>query len=163
MRGILWGCAVVTTLLVCLSTHAWADTIINGSALSLLSYSSAASAGTTTFGSNGGTTAQFKTDGYGGTYIYLPTDGAVTFTANASGTPYTINNPDMSTTTVDPHMTISIADYSQSFTVNAANGPTYTFTTPQLHSGYYFVRTQLDNQAGSVTPQLNLASLQISG
>src|SRR5262245_57960578 len=149
MRKYIPGCILVAALLLRPAVTVWADTTINGSSMAMLSYASAISQGNSTFGSNSGATAQFTTDGFAGTYIYLPSDGAVTFTANASG---------VAAGGIDPNMTMSIADYKQSFTVNAANGSTYSYTTPTLKAGYYAVRTQLDNQAGTVKPQLNLSS-----
>jgi hypothetical protein len=150
------SCILATAIAARLPTNAWAvDTTINGSALALRSYSQAFNSShvlQTTFGMDSGTSAVFKTDGYAGTYIYLPSDGAVTFTANASGT---------ASSGVDPDMSISIADFNQSFTVNAAHGSSYTYTTPVLPAGTYFVRTQLDNQ-GATTPQLTLNSLTVS-
>lgn len=153
MRRTVWFFLLVIGLIAQQTASIWADTTINGNSMALLSYASAISQGNSTFGSNSGSTAQFTTDGFAGTYIYLPTDGAVTFTANASG---------VASGGIDPNMTMSIADYKQSFTVNAANGSTYSFTTPTLKAGYYAVRTQLDNQAGTVKPQLNLSSFTVS-
>ena len=155
MKGILRSCILATALVVGTTAGVQADTMINGSAMPLLSYSSAASQGTTTFGSTSGTTAQFKTDGYAGMYIQVtnPAGAAVTFTASAGGT---------ASSGVNPDMTISIADYSQSFNVTPGSTNAYQFTTPVLPKGTYFVRTQMDNQAGSVTPQLNLASMSVS-
>ncbi len=60
----------------------------------------------------------------------------MTFTASASGT---VSNG------IDPNLTFSIADYSQSFGVNSSTPTNYIYTTPVLPAGTYFVRTQLDN------------------
>ncbi len=59
-------------------------------------------------------------------------------------------------------MTVSIADYDRPFSVNSAGVSTYSYATPVLPAGTYFVRTQLDNQTGAVTPALTIANLQVS-
>jgi autotransporter-associated beta strand protein len=60
-------------------------------------------------------------------------------------------------------MTISIADSNQSFDVNSSSLSNYTYTTPTLAAGTYFVRTQLDNQNATQTPDLTVGSLSVSG
>jgi hypothetical protein len=157
MRRIFCVCILSTALVVCLGANAWAQTTINGSVMAERSYSQAknsSGAVQTTYGQDSGTNAILGTDGYVGTYITLASAGAVTFTVNASGTPSNSVNPDM---------TISIADFNQSFTVDAANGPSYTYTTPVLPAGTYFVRTQLDNQSTTATPSLTVSNFTVSG
>jgi len=72
---------------------------------------------------------------------------------------------------VDPDMTISIADYNQSFDVNSSSPSNYSYTTPVLPAGTYFVRTQLDNSKEllvggnpvAANPNLTIGSLTVSG
>jgi autotransporter-associated beta strand protein len=126
-----------------ISSPAMAQTLINGNALALQS-SGAAS----------GTEWTLSNNGYVGTYVTLSAPTAVTFTASASGTASGGLNPDM---------TISIADSNQSFDVSSGSLTNYTYTTPTLAAGTYFVRTQLDNQNGTQNPDLTIGSLSVSG
>jgi GH35 family endo-1,4-beta-xylanase len=119
-----------------------AQTIVNGSNLVLQS-SGAANGANWTLSSNG----------YVGTYVTLAQPGTVGFTVNASGT---------ASSGVAPQMTLSIADYNQSFSVASSNPANYSYTTPTLPAGTYFVRTQLDNQTAAATPSLTVANLQVS-
>jgi autotransporter-associated beta strand protein len=126
-----------------ISSPGWAQTTINGNSMAL--QSSGASAG------NGWT---LSSDGYIGTYIDLSTAAPVTFTLNASGAASGGLNPDM---------TLSIADSTQSFNVSSSSLTNYTYTTPTLAAGTYFVRTQLDNQTATQTPSLDVGSLTVAG
>jgi GH35 family endo-1,4-beta-xylanase len=71
---------------------------------------------------------------------------------------------------VDPDMTLSIADYNQSFDVSSSSLSNYTYTTPVLPAGTYVVRTQLDNSGEqivsgtptAVAPTLTIGSLAVS-
>ncbi len=126
-----------------ISSPAWAQTTIDGSNLALQSSGAASGSGWT-----------LSSNGYVGTYIDLSQAGAVTFTVDASGTTSGGLNPDM---------TISIANSTESFDVNSSNLSDYTYTTPTLAAGTYFVRTQLDNQNATQTPDLTVGSLTVSG
>jgi autotransporter-associated beta strand protein len=126
-----------------MSSPAIAQTVINGDNLALQSSGSAAGNGWL-----------LSSDGYVGTYINLTQPAPVTFTLDASGT---------ASGGLSPDMTLSIADSNQSFTVSSSNPANYTYTTPTLAVGTYFVRTQLDNQTSTQTPSLDIASLAVSG
>jgi autotransporter-associated beta strand protein len=127
-----------------ISSPALAQTTINGDNLALQSSGAASGSGWT-----------LSSNGYVGTYISLTSPAAVTLTANASGVASDGLNPDM---------TFSIANSTDSFSVASSAG-NYTYTTPTLPAGTYFVRTQLDNQ-NTVTgqiPDLTVNSLTVSG
>jgi autotransporter-associated beta strand protein len=126
-----------------ITSPAIAQTTINGDNLALQSSGSAAGSGWL-----------LNSDGYVGTYINLTQPAPVTFTLDASGTASGGLSPDMS---------LSIADSNQSFTVSSSNPTNYTYTTPTLAVGTYFVRTQLDNQNSTQTPSLDITSLAVSG
>lgn len=142
MRGLLLAPIVTGALCLPFGIEARAQAPINGSALTFKSSGSASG--------NGWTLSQ---NGYVGTYVTLLQPGQVTFTLNASGT---------ASNGVFPDMTLSIADYNQSFSVNSGSLTNYSYTTPTLPIGTYFVRTQLDNQTGTATPGLTVGSLAIS-
>jgi GH35 family endo-1,4-beta-xylanase len=132
---------------------AWADDSLNAN--SLIFQSQGTQVGTSyTLGNTfkAGASTLAKQDGYVGTYINVTTPTAVTFTANAAGT---------ASAGLDPDMTISIANYNKSFDVSATSN--YSFTTPVLQAGTYFVRTQLDNQNNTQTPALTINSLAVTG
>jgi GH35 family endo-1,4-beta-xylanase len=153
MRGILRYQVLASALLVSLEAIASAQvsTTFNGSQLAERSYSNEFNGATqlTDFGQDSGNNAILTANGYVGTYVDLAAPGPVTFTVAASGTASSGINPDM---------TISIADYNQSFSVVPGTN-NYTFTTPVLPTGKYFVRTQLDNQQGStIKPGLSISS-----
>ena len=147
MRGVHLGCLVALVALAQVTLNfnvSFAQTTISGTSLVL--HSTAGSSGTSRI---------IDQNGYVGTYITVPqTGGSVTFTVSASGTQ---NN------SVSPDMTVSIADYNQSFSVTSSSLSNYNYTTPVLPGGTYFVRTQLDNQSGTATPTLNIGSLTVSG
>ena len=124
------------------SSPAWAQTY-NGDTLALQSSGAAAGNGWT-----------LSSDGYVGTYINLSTAAPVTFTLNASG---------VSSNGLNPDMTLSIADSNDSFNVSSGTLTNYTYTTPTLAPGTYFVRTQLDNQTATQTPTLTIGSLTVAG
>jgi autotransporter-associated beta strand protein len=126
-----------------LSTPAFAQTTITGSNLPLHSS-----------GANSSNNWILSSDGYVGTYINLTQPAPVTFTLNASGT--TSNG-------LSPDMMISIADSTQSFNVTSSSLSNYTYTTPTLAAGTYFVRTQLDNQTATQSPSLTVGSMTVSG
>jgi autotransporter-associated beta strand protein len=126
-----------------LSTPAWAQTTINGNVMALQSSGAA----------NGNAWA-LSSDGYVGTYINVTSPTAVSFTLDASGTASNGLNPDM---------TISIADSTQSFNVTSSSLTNYTYTTPTLAVGTYLVRTQLDNQTATQSPGLTIGSMTVSG
>jgi autotransporter-associated beta strand protein len=125
------------------SSPAWAQTTIDGDNMALQSSGASAGSGWT-----------LSSDGYVGTYIDLSTAAPVTFTLNASGTASGGLNPDM---------TLSIAGSTQSFNVSSSSLTNYTYTTPTLAAGTYFVRTQLDNQTATQTPSLDVGSLTVAG
>jgi GH35 family endo-1,4-beta-xylanase len=147
---------LVTALLLRLAVHAQGQTLVNGSAMPFQSFQSFAAAG-----SDSGNNATLTQNGYLGTYVNLAQPGPVTFTVNASG---------VASNGIDPDMTISIADYSHSFDVNSSTMHSYTYTTPTLPAGLYFVRSQLDNSstqvvggsAVSVKPTLTVGNLSVS-
>ena len=64
---------------------------------------------------------------------------------------------------------MAIADYKKSFAVTSTTGGYYTYTSPILPAGTYFVRTQLDNSRTvrlnnapvTLTPKLTLKSLTV--
>lgn len=132
-----------------LCSWSYAQTTINGSAFALRS------SGTTS-----GTNATLSQNGYFGTYVTLAQPSSINLVANASG---------VASNGVAPNMTISIADYSQSFAV-CSTSSAYNFTTPTLPAGTYFVRTQLDNHENvlvnnspvTANTSLTLSNLQIS-
>ncbi|MGD0139470.1 MAG: autotransporter-associated beta strand repeat-containing protein, partial [Tepidisphaeraceae bacterium] len=125
------------------SSPAFAQTTINGDNLALQSSGAAAGNGWT-----------LSSDGYVGTYINLSTAAPVTFTLNASG---------VTSGGLSPDMTLSIADSNDSFSVSSGTLTNYTYTTPTLPAGTYFVRTQLDNQTATQTPALTVGSLTVAG
>ena len=127
-----------------MASPSWGQTLITGSAMPLQSSGAAAA-------NNGWT---LSSDGYVGTYISLSQAEPVTFTLNAAGTASGGLNPDM---------TLSIADSNQSFNVSSSSLTNYTYTTPTLAAGTYFVRTQLDNQTATQTPSLDIGSLTVAG
>src|SRR5262249_1979328 len=126
-----------------LSCPAYAQIVTNGNVMALRS-SGAAS----------GSAWNLSSDGYVGTYINLTQPTPVSFTLSPSGTASNSLNPDMM---------ISIADSSQTFTVTPGSFNNYSYTTPTLAAGTYFVRTQLDNQTSTQTPTLSVGSLTVSG
>jgi GH35 family endo-1,4-beta-xylanase len=94
-------------------------------------------------------------NGYIGTYIQLNQPGSVTFDVNAAGT---VGSG------ITPHMTFAIANQTQSFNVNAAGMTDYSYTTPSLPAGTYFVRVQLDNQTGTIQqPTITFNNFQVAG
>jgi autotransporter-associated beta strand protein len=125
------------------SSPAWGQTTINGDNLALQSSGAAA-----------GSAWTLSSDGYVGTYINLSTAAPVTFTVDASG---------VTSGGLSPDMTLSIADSNQSFPVSSGTLNNYTYTTPTLAPGTYFVRTQLDNQTATQTPDLTVGSLTVAG
>jgi autotransporter-associated beta strand protein len=125
------------------SSPAWGQTTINGDNLALQSSGAAAGTGWT-----------LSSDGYVGTYIDLSTAAPVTFTLSASG---------VTSGGLSPDMTLSIANSTASFSVSSGTLTNYTYTTPTLPAGTYFVRTQLDNQTATQTPDLTVGSLTVSG
>lgn len=156
VRAYLGGFAMLSSALLLSTSEAQAQTTVNAAALpyqSFLSYPSA--------GSDSGTSAVLTQNGYVGTYITLAQSGAVTFDLSASGA---------ASNGIDPNMTISIADYNQSFDVNSGSLSNYSYTTPVLPAGTYFVRTQLDNSKTqlvggnpvSATPTLTIGSMTVS-
>jgi autotransporter-associated beta strand protein len=126
-----------------LATPAFAQTTITGSSLALHSS-----------GANSSNSWTLSSDGYVGTYINLTQPAPVTFTLNASGT---------ASNGLSPDMMISIADSTQSFNVTSSSLSNYTYTTPTLAAGTYFVRTQLDNQTATQSPSLTVGSMTVSG
>jgi GH35 family endo-1,4-beta-xylanase len=153
MGGIVSRCVLVTALGLCACANAWADvsTTTNGSALAERSYSNEFNGATqlNDFGQDSGNNAILTANGYVGTYVNLDQAGQLSFTVSASGT---------ASGGIDPDMTISIADYHQSFDVTAGTN-NYTYTSPVLPAGLYFVRTQLDNQQGTtIKPTLQVNS-----
>jgi GH35 family endo-1,4-beta-xylanase len=156
MRAVFYSCAV-TCIAGMLSTPvAKAQTTVNAAALPYQSFLSFPAAG-----NDSGNSAVLKQDGYVGTYITLAQPGAVTFGVSASG---------VSSGGVDPDMTISIADYNQSFDVNSSSLTNYSYTTPVLPAGTYFVRTQMDNSKEllvggnpvAANPNLTIGNLTVS-
>ena len=151
MRGIFRSYILASALLVSLEAIASAQvsTTLNGSAIAQRSYANEFNGATqlNDFGQDSGNNAVLTANGFVGTYVNLAQPGQVSFTVNAAGT---------ASSGIDPDMTISIADYRQSFDVTAgANN--YTYTSPVLSAGTYFVRTQLDNQQGStIKPTLQV-------
>ena len=141
MKNKLVKCVVIAAGM---ASPSWGQTLITGSAMPLQSSGAAAA-------SNGWT---LSSDGYVGTYISLSQAAPVTFTLNAAGTASGGLNPDM---------TLSIADSNQSFNVSSSSLTNYTYTTPTLAAGTYFVRTQLDNQTATQTPSLDVGSLTVAG
>jgi GH35 family endo-1,4-beta-xylanase len=157
MRGNLSRCVLAIAISIGASASAWAQVsaTINGSAMAERSYSNEFNGATqlTDFGQDSGNNAIMTANGFVGTYVTLAQPGQVSFTASATGT---------ASGGVDPNMTISIADYHQSFDVTPGTN-NYTFTTPVLPKGMYFVRTQLDNQQGStIKPTLQVNSFTAS-
>ncbi len=154
MRGNLSRCVAVILLCSLSAVNVWAQvsTSINGSAMAQRSYSNEFSGATqlNDFGQDSGNNAIMTAEGYVGTYVTLAQSGQVSFTVNATGT---------ASGGIDPDMTISIADYSHSFDVTPGSTNSYTYTTPVMPAGMYFVRTQLDNQQGStIKPTLQVNS-----
>jgi fibronectin-binding autotransporter adhesin len=141
MKNKLVKCVVIAGAM---ASPSWGQTLITGSAMPLQSSGATAT-------NNGWT---LSSDGYVGTYISLSQAAPVTFTLNAAGTASGGLNPDM---------TLSIADSNQSFNVNSSSLTNYTYTTPTLAAGTYFVRTQLDNQTATQTPSLDIGSLTVAG
>jgi GH35 family endo-1,4-beta-xylanase len=136
--------AIIHSLAICLAwTIAAAAQTITGAGMALQS-SGTASSTNWTLGS----------DGYVGTYIQLSQPAPVSFTVDASG---------QSSGGLSPDMTLAIADDTQSFNVSSASLSNYTYTTPTLPAGTYFVRLQLDNQTATQTPDLTIGNLQVSG
>ncbi len=105
-------------------------------------------------GSVTGTQWTLSSDGYVGTYLQLSQATPVSLNLSALGA---------ASSGLSPDMTVSIANVSQSFSVNSSTASNYQFTTPTLPAGTYFVRVQLDNQTATQTPDLTLASLQATG
>ncbi len=158
MRGNLSRCVLTIVFCGCSTASVWAQvsTTINGSALAQRSYANEFNGATqlTDFGQDSGNNAILTADGYVGTYVNLAQPGQVTFTASATGA---------ASGGIDPDMTISIADYSHSFDVTPGSTNNYTYTSPVLPAGLYFVRTQLDNQQGStIKPTLQVNSFTAS-
>jgi hypothetical protein len=158
MRGNLSRCVLAILLCSLLAVNGWAQvsTTINGSAMAERSYSNEFNGATklSDFGQDSGNNAILTADGYVGTYVNLAQPGQVTFTASATG---------VASGGIDPDMTISIADYSHSFDVTPGSTNNYTYTTPVLPAGSYFVRTQLDNQQGTtIKPTLQVNSFTAS-
>jgi autotransporter-associated beta strand protein len=122
---------------------AWGQTLINGDNMALTSSGAASGSGWT-----------LSSDGYVGSYITLGTAEPVTFTLNANGVASNGLNPDMS---------LSIADSTDSFNVTPGSSNNYTYTTPTMPAGTYLVRTQLDNQNATQTPSLTVNSMTVSG
>jgi GH35 family endo-1,4-beta-xylanase len=135
-----FAAAVCAVLISCRASEA--QTVLNGNSLVLRSSGSAI-----------GNSWTLNSNGYVGTYITLAQPGSVTIAVNASG---------QSASDTFPNMTVSIADYDHSFSVNSASSVSYSLATPVLPAGTYFVRTQLDNQTGTATPALTIANLQVS-
>ena len=115
------GVAVVLSA----ATLGFAQTTVTGSALAMRSTGAVA-----------GTAVTLSENGYLGTYVTLATPGPISFSFSASG---------VTSNGIASNMTVSVADYSQSFAVGSATASTYTYTSPSLPAGTYFVRTQLDN------------------
>ncbi|MGD0390797.1 MAG: endo-1,4-beta-xylanase, partial [Tepidisphaeraceae bacterium] len=105
-------------------------------------------------GAAAGSSWTLSSDGYVGTYINLSQSAPVTFTLSASG---------VSSNGLSPDMTLSIANSTDSFSVSSGTLTNYTYTTPTLPAGTYFVRTQLDNQTATQTPTLTVGSLTVAG
>ncbi|MDB5327772.1 MAG: uncharacterized protein JWM57_3341 [Phycisphaerales bacterium] len=111
-------------------------------------------------GSASGSSWNLSTNGYLGTYVRLDKSGTLKLTMNALGT---------SSKGVAPDLTLAIADYKKSFAVTSTTGGYYTYTSPILPAGTYFVRTQLDNSRTvrlnnapvTLTPKLTLKSLTV--
>lgn len=147
VRGVVILSAVATLLFA--GGRAGADTTVTGTSFPLRS-SGAAS----------GTNWVMSTDGYLGLYVRLDKSGTLKFTMNAAGT---------SSKGVAPDMTLAIADYKKSFAVTSTTGGYYTYTSPVLPAGTYFVRTQLDNVKTqrinnapvAATPKLTFKSLTV--
>jgi autotransporter-associated beta strand protein len=126
-----------------MSSPALAQTTINGSTMALQSSGAASGTGWT-----------LNSDGYLGTYVTLSQAAPVSFTLNAAGT---------ASNGLSPDMMVSIADSNQTFNVSSSSPTNYSYTTPTLPAGTYFVRTQLDNQTSTQTPSLTLGSMTVSG
>jgi endo-1,4-beta-xylanase len=142
-RRIISGFVALSVCAFILSTNQiQAQTFVNGNGM-ILKSSGAAS----------GSAWTLSTNGYVGTYITLSQPGSVNITVNASG---------QSSSSLAPQMTLSIADYNRSFDVTSTSTANYSYSTPNLPAGTYFLRTQLDNQTGTATPSLTIANLQIS-
>jgi len=142
-----------------ISTPAWAQTTLNGTSLALQSQGT--QSGTSyTLGAGTNVSGITNLDGYVGTYVDLSQAAPVTFTVNADGT---------TSGGLAPDMTVVVADDSNSFTVSSTTASNYTYKTPTLQAGTYFVRIQLDNQVdnpSASTPQLptlTVNSLTVSG
>jgi GH35 family endo-1,4-beta-xylanase len=142
-----------------ISTPAWAQTTINGTSLALQSQGT--QSGTSyTLGAGTNVSGITNLDGYVGTYVDLSQAAPVTFTVNADGT---------TSGGLAPDMTLDIADDSNSFTVSSTTASNYTYQTPTLPAGTYFVRIQLDNQVNNPSastpqlPTLTVNSLTVSG
>ena len=119
-------CAAVTVALShALASVASADTTLAGTGLAFRSSGTAS-----------GTAVTLSQNGYLGTYVRLAAPGAISFTANAAGT---------ASNGVNPDLTFAIGDAQQSFSVTPGSANAYTFTSPTLAAGTYFVRAQLDN------------------
>lgn len=119
-----WRLAVACGVLA--ASTVLADTTLDAATLALRS------GGTVT----AGTRVTLSANGYLGTYVRLDQAGPLSLTVNASGD---VSNG------VASNLTVSVADYSQSFSVGSTTAAGYSFTTPRLPAGTYFVRTQLDN------------------
>src|ERR1700733_12976033 len=138
----LTSCCVALFTMIC-SVALGQTVTINGGAMGLQSSGAVDGSGWT-----------LSQDGYVGTYINLSTPTAVTFTVDASGT--------MSSGTA-PDMTLAIANTTHSFSVSSSSTTANTFTTGTLPAGTYFVRTQLDNQTNTISPDLNIADFKVDG
>jgi GH35 family endo-1,4-beta-xylanase len=144
------------------STPALAQTVttLNGNGLTLESQGPQTTGTSYTLGAGTNVSGITNLDGYIGTYVDLSSAASVTFTVNADGT--TSNG-------LAPDMTLAIADDSQSFTVSSTSSNSYTYTTPTLPTGTYFLRIQLDNQVDNPTasvpqlPTLTVNSVTVSG
>lgn len=145
MRFIrLWLTLALTLSLTLRLSSAVAQTTLPGSSLALRSTGSAQ-----------GSAWTLNTNGYLGTYIQLTSPAPLSFAITASGT---ISN------NIWPRLTLSIADYQQSFTVSTTSPSSYQFTTPILPAGTYFLRTQLDNNyPGYASPSLTVHELTVTG
>jgi GH35 family endo-1,4-beta-xylanase len=103
-----------------------------------------------------------QTNGYVGTYFQVQN--------NPTTVHFVVRAQSISRGAVVPHMTVSVADFKQSFDVTSKTAENY-YCSCVLHGGSlaaggtatYFVRIQLDNFYPPAAPVMSISSLIISG
>jgi GH35 family endo-1,4-beta-xylanase len=125
-------------LAFCGDSLAWG---VDGSALQLNS------------GINSGTNAQLDSNGYAGSYVTLTSQGNLTVTVDATGTPFD---------GIAPRMNVVLADMKAGFDVSSSGSNAYVHEFENVPAGTYFIRTEFNNDGGTGRA-LTINSLDVDG